>query len=107
MGDAAPVPLSAWIAHPTGRAAFPSQPWVFAGSRMRRVPASAGGGERYAADASGSIVGIVTFGDECIACTEVFADRAEVDAPQWQARTGTVPNPGTAATLIVRPRDAH
>jgi hypothetical protein len=33
----------------------------------------------------------------------VLADRADVDAPAWQARTGAMPAPGTAVTLVIRP----
>ena len=74
---------------------------MFAGSAMR---ASAGGaGERYAADGSGSVAGIVTFGDETIACIDVLSDQASVDAPQWQANTAAMPPSGTPVVLVIRP----
>jgi hypothetical protein len=61
-----------------------------------------GPGEHYVADRTGSIVGIVTFGDETIACDEVRSDKADVDAPQWQARTERMPEPGTQVKLVIR-----
>jgi hypothetical protein len=61
-----------------------------------------GPGEHYVADRTGSIVGIVTFGDETIACDEVISDKADVDAPQWQARTERMPEPGTRVRLVIR-----
>lgn len=96
------LPISEWIHDPVGGRAFPSQPWVFAGSRMRPNTPSMGPGEHYVADRTGSIVGIVTFGDETIACDEVRSDKADVDAPQWQARTERMPEPGTRVKLVIR-----
>lgn len=96
------VPISAWIHDPVGARAFPAHPWVFAGSRMRPNTPSMGPGEHYVADRTGSIVGIVTFGDETIACDEVLSDKADVDAPQWQARTERMPEPGTRVQLVIR-----
>ena len=96
------VPVSGWIHDPVGARAFPAHPWVFAGSRMRPNTPSMGPGEHYVADRTGSIVGIVTFGDETIACDEVLSDKADVDAPQWQARTDRMPEPGTRVQLVIR-----
>jgi hypothetical protein len=95
--------IEEWIHDPVHGRAFPAAPWVFAGSeagdRDPARPATAS----YPADRSGSVVGIVTFGDEVVACRDVLADRADVDAPAWQARTGAMPAPGTAVTLVIRP----
>ena len=96
------VPLSDWVHDPAKARAFPPQPWVFAGSRTRPNTPSMGPGEHYVADRTGSVVGIVTFGDETIAFDEVLSDQAEVDAPQWQARTERMPEPGTRVRLVIR-----
>ena len=96
------VPVSDWVHDPAGGRTFPAQPWVFAGSRTRLNTPSMGPGEHYVADRTGSIVGIVTFGDETIAFDEVLSDQAEVDAPQWQARTERMPAPGTRVELVIR-----
>ena len=82
------------------------QPWVFAGSRIRSNTKSMGPGEHYVADRTGSIVGIVTFGDEVIAYDEVLSDKVDVDAPEWQANTAAMPVPGTRVQLVIRPRAA-
>lgn len=100
------VPLSAWITDPVKGRAFPAQPWVFAGSRIRSNTKSMGPGEHYVADRTGSIVGLVTFGDEVIAYDEVLSDKVDVDAPEWQANTPVMPAPGTRVQLVIRPRAA-
>lgn len=99
------MPLRAWTVAPDGSAL--STPLLFAGSEIRPNPPSLarirGPGEHYVADLTGSVVGLVTFGDELIAPLEVRPDRAETSAPIWQARTESMPAPGTAVTLILRP----
>jgi hypothetical protein len=97
------VPLSSWIADPVRGRRFPEHPWVFAGSRMRSRPPERGGGEQYVADATGSVIGIVTFGDEVVAYREVLSDKVETDAPEWQAATERMPPPGTRVTLVLAP----
>lgn len=96
------VPLSSWIHDPVRGARFADQPWVFAGSMVRPNTRSMGPGEHFVADRTGSVVGLVTFGDELIACREVLPDRVEVAAPQWQARTEAMPPSGERVELIVR-----
>ena len=95
------APLDRWIHDPVANRDFPAQPWVFGGSLMRpnRAPEP---GEHYMADRTGSVVGIVTFGDEVIGCADVFADRTEIDAASWQARAGAMPPAGTPAVLVIR-----
>ena len=80
---------------------FPSNRFVFAGSLTRPNPKSLGPGEHYVADYTGSIVGLVTFGDEVIAFDEVIPDRVEFAAAEWEARTEVIPPEGTPVTLIV------
>ena len=100
--SAGDVPLSSWIHDPVHGHSFPVQPWVFAGSRVRSNTKSMGPGEHYVADRTGSVVGIVTFGDETIACTSVLSDQAELDAPEWQANSERMPEPGTRVELLIR-----
>lgn len=96
------VPLSSWIHDPVRGARFDAQPWVFAGSMVRPNTRSMGPGEHFVADRTGSVVGLVTFGDELVAYREVLPDRVEVSAPQWQARTEAMPPSGESVTLVVR-----
>jgi hypothetical protein len=75
--------------------------FVFAGSRFRVDRRT--GAERYLADGSGSLVGLVTFGDETIAPREVIPDQAEVESPMWEVWTERMPPLGTRVTVVVRP----
>jgi hypothetical protein len=84
-----------------------ASPLVFAGSEIRPNPPSLarirGPGEHYVADFSGSVIGLATFGDEMIAVGTVHPHRDDVAAPVYRCRTGAMPAPGTAVTLIIRP----
>ena len=91
-------PLSAWVETADG-GSLPPHPWRFAGSRLEPTK---DGGEIYAADFAGSIVGLVTFGDEVIAFEEVRSDRIEIEAAGFLVRRGAPPPPGTPTTLVVR-----
>jgi hypothetical protein len=60
------------------------------------------GSERYAADDSGSIVGLVTFGDEVVAMRTVIPDKVDVAPASWKARTDDIPPEGSPVTVIFR-----
>ena len=92
-----PVPIEAWLRDLRGPGASPPR-FVFAGSRFVAGP----GGERYLADESGSIIGLVTFGDETLALHEVLPDRVGVEPAHFQARTEAMPEQGQAVTLVLR-----
>jgi hypothetical protein len=98
--EAEPVPIDAWIrdarTEASTRLAF-----VFAGGRF--APGRQGG-ERFVTDDSGSVVGLVTFGDEVVALDEVVPDRVEVEPARWQARTAAMPEEGERVTLVLRAR---
>lgn len=86
-------PISAWIKQVDDA---PPMGFVFAGSVMverASVP--------YMADRSGSVVGLVTFGDEPIASVSVVPDRAEVAEPSLQCFTERIPAEGTPVTVIL------
>jgi hypothetical protein len=82
-------PIREWIralsAPGTNAAAFPAEPWVFGGSVIAPNRRGMEQGEHYVADSSGSIIGLVTFGDEVIGFSRV-----------------TIPPLGTEVTLILR-----
>jgi hypothetical protein len=105
--DGTPVvePIRAWIHDPDSRTTFPDLPWVFGGSRIAANPRGMTAGEHYVADLSGSIIGLVTFGDEVIGFSQVIADDSDVQVPQWQVNSGRVPPLGTKVRVIVRRRD--
>ena len=90
--------------------------WRFGGSDLvddRGRPVDAGaageaeagqpGAVRYLADLTGSIIGLVTFGDEVIGLEEVIPDAAAYAAPAWMVDTEAVPPPGTAVTILLEP----
>lgn len=79
--------------------ARPPNDFVFAGSRFRADRRT--GVERYLADGSGSIIGLVTFGDETIAAVEVVPDQISVAPPVWEAFTERMPKPGTKLMLRI------
>jgi hypothetical protein len=61
-----------------------------------------GPGEHYVADMTGSIIGLVTFGDETIGFSRVLSDQESVQEPVWEAATEHLPEPATPVTIIVR-----
>jgi len=81
---------------------FPREPFVFGGSAMERNPPGTPPGEHYVADMSGSIIGLVTFGDEMIGFSKVMSDQESVQEPEWEVNTEAVPPVGTAVTVIIR-----
>lgn len=94
------VPLASWIRGLDGRAFTGT--WVFSGSRFAKNPKSWGEGEHYVADFTGSLAGLVTFGDETLAATTVIPDQVDVEAANWQSWTERMPAEGAPATLIIR-----
>lgn len=88
-------PLTAWIRGGDPAVPLPDHPWVFAGSIVEQ--------DAYAAEFTGSVVGLVTFGDETIAFEEVFADQDAVEETPFLVRESVVPPPGTPVILVVRP----
>jgi hypothetical protein len=81
---------------------FPAIPWIFGGSAVEPNPPFMDPGEHYVADMTGSIVGLVTFGDETIGLSKVLSDQEEVQAPVWEINSDTVPPLDTNVTLILK-----
>ena len=54
---------------------------------------------------SGSVIGLVTFGDEVIGFEDVISDQASIHAPEWEVNTEHVPPPGTEVTVIVKKKE--
>lgn len=81
---------------------FPNIPWVFGGSAIEQNPPFMGPGEHYVADMTGSIIGLVTFGDEVIGLSQVLSDQEEVQSPVWEVNSASIPPMETPVTLILR-----
>ena len=96
-------PIGSWIVGTADDRPFPDVPWVFAGSAFAENPDWMKPGEHYVADFTGSIIGLVTFGDEVIGFQEVIADQVDVHPPEWEVDDLLVPPMGTRLTLIVKP----
>jgi len=75
--------------------------FVFSGSRF--VTNRRTGAERYAADASGSIIGLVTFGDETVGYLDVLSPSADVEPQVWEAWSERMPKPGTQVRIRIGP----
>jgi hypothetical protein len=105
--DAEDVPVAHWIRDHLGREKFPDEPWVFGGSHIEPTPEwmreDGAGPEHYVADMTGSIIGLVTFGDEVIGFSRVLSDSAEFQAPEWEADTEHIPPVGTPVVIVIRP----
>lgn len=99
-------PIAEWIRNPVNQNKFPNEPWVFGGSEFRQNPESMGPGEHYVADFTGSIIGLVTFGDEVLGLKRIISDQENVHAPQWEVNTDSIPPLGTEVTLIISQADS-
>ncbi len=83
---------------------FPREPFIFGGSRIEKNAPGANDdalGEHYVADMSGSIIGLVTFGDEMIGFSVVRSDQEAVQEPSWEIDPEAMPPIGTAVALII------
>ncbi|MFG0329657.1 MAG: YdjY domain-containing protein [Phycisphaerales bacterium] len=99
-GEVIDDPVSKWIRdHHTGRT-FPERPWIFGGSKMVE---NFNGEVVYAADVTGSVVGLVTFGGELLGWHEVLPDKVAFLPPEWEVNTEVVPEPDTAVTIRLIP----
>ena len=109
LGDGRVLPLEHFVrASPVGDApadAVPPREFVFAGSRFRTDRKT--GVERYLADGSGSLIGLVTFGDETVGPTEVLPDQASAASPIWEVFTERMPEPGTKVMIRLSGRPSE
>ncbi len=78
---------------------LPEGPWIFGGSMMKPDYT---GVMTYVADRTGSIAGLVTFGDELLGWCEVLPDQESVMAPEWEANTPAMPETGTRVVVRLR-----
>ena len=93
--------ISSWIKQEQGQPS--DHKWVFAGSKIAPPPGQDSGAELYYADSSGSLVGLVTFGDEVVAHRAVVSDQVEVMAPMWSVNEKVIPPVGTPVTVQFKP----
>jgi len=96
------LPIAAWIVEHEGKRDFPDVPWIFGGSGFAKNPPELGGGEYYVADYSGSIIGLVTFGDEVLGFSEVVSDQEALSPAAWVINEDAIPAVGTKVTIVLR-----
>ncbi len=103
-GEVIEEPIRNWVRdfHDMDRS-LPEAPWVFGGSLFKENPPQMGPGHHYVADYSGSIIGLVTFGDEVVGFMEIMPDQEEFHAPEWEVDIDRIPPVGTPVTVILRP----
>lgn len=92
------VDLASWAVHKESGQRLPdAEAWalVFAGSRIDDEKV------RYAADRTGTIVGLTGFGTEVIAAAWDLSPQAAVDEPVWIADKERVPKVGTPVVVRV------
>ncbi|HBZ97551.1 MAG: hypothetical protein CMJ41_02095 [Phycisphaerae bacterium] len=94
--------IDSWIVDVREQIDYPTDRWVFAGSIELQGEEAARAGTGYLADRSGSIIGLVTFGDELLAAVDVIPDAASVRAPEWIAASAGMPPVGTRVTVVLR-----
>lgn len=101
-GWSEPAPLASWVISQDRATRLVDDPgWsglVFAGSTAdppRDVP--------YVADATGTIIGLATFGTEVIAPRLTLSHESRIDAPAWVANRERTPVRGTRVRVIIRP----
>ena len=104
-GAVVETPIRRWIRDAIAGDAFPDEPWIFGGSTFAKRSGTLGGEELYVADVTGSIIGLVTFGDEVLGFSRVWADEAQVQPPEWEVNPDAVPPLETRVTLVLRAYD--
>lgn len=96
-------PVSRWIAELHDGSDFPTDTWIFGGSVLVDKEDLPGEESNYLADHSGSVIGIVTFGDELLGLPRVIPDASSVHEPEWVVRLEHVPPPGTEVQVLLSP----
>lgn len=84
-----------WVKNARTGEPWPRGDWVFAGSIMRTRQ----GREVYDADASGTLIGLASFGTEVLAWPDTFSPDSQVHEPEWIADAERVPPMNTQVTV--------
>ncbi|MDG2094955.1 MAG: YdjY domain-containing protein [Phycisphaerales bacterium] len=95
--------VKSWIESDSGRSL--DGEWIFGGSFLREADEVPAGYSRYEADLSGSIIGLVTFGDETIGLSRIIPDQVAFEPAQWRVAERRVPAIGTSVRVLVRSAD--
>ncbi len=99
------APVAEWIADVGTHEQFPDSTFVFGGSIMIEGEDADQSGSNYMADHTGSLIGLVTFGDELLGARQVIPDSESVHAQEWVVRKGHVPPLGTMVEVLLKPAE--
>ncbi|MFK7959397.1 MAG: YdjY domain-containing protein [Phycisphaerales bacterium] len=110
-GEARVAAPADWMVGADGVQRMEHPQWRFGGSYLvtprgapvepeRATPDSV-----YVADWNGSVIGLVTFGDELLGAVEVIPDSADLAPPMWMVDSAAVPPEGTAVRVVLRSPD--
>lgn len=91
------IPANDWVYDKTTDKSLDDNVWLFAGSSFIKTQDQ----NIYRADASGSVITLVHFGDDMLARQTMLTSRN--DNARWQARTKLIPPVGTAVTVRLTP----
>lgn len=92
-------PAASWVVRDRTGEALPDVGFVFAGSRF----VTRQGREWYDADGAGTLIGLHTFGSECVAWRGVMSPESTLDEPEWVADPTRTPPIGTRVTVRLSP----
>ncbi len=92
-------PAASWVVRDRTGEALPDEGFVFAGSRF----VTRQGREWYDADGAGTLIGLHTFGSECVAWRGVMSPESTLDEPVWVADVKRTPPIGTRVIVRLSP----
>ena len=96
-GKTITVPANQWIYDKTTKQTMQGNQWLFAGSNFIKAHDQS----IYRADANGSVITLVHFGDDLLARKTKLTSRN--DNAQWQAQTKLIPPVGTPVIIRLSP----
>ncbi len=102
-GEESLTPANEWVVDQKTGETMRGNTWLFAGSKFVVV----NGQEMYVADAYGTAISLVNFGDDLLARATDMTDRNDSHNQTWGARTDQIPEVGTAVRVrLVLPEPA-
>lgn len=96
-GPAVEVPANRWVLNRETGEPLGANRWLFAGSVFRSYE----GRQIYMADLNGTVVSLVSFGDDLLVRPTTMTN--QTDQQVWQANAELIPPEGTRLTLRLRP----
>ncbi|MEM9416221.1 MAG: YdjY domain-containing protein [Planctomycetota bacterium] len=89
------TPANEWVKDQNSGETMQGNTWLFAGSKFVEV----NGQEMYVADAYGTAISLVNFGDDLLARATDMTDSNESHGRVWGANTDAIPEVGTEVRL--------